>query len=291
MLGAVNVAVYIMLCLIWGSTWMAIKVGLRDAPPLWAAGVRMALAGSIMYAYCRLAGYRLPGNWKDKGRVAWPGIMIYGLPYALVYIGSQYISSAMTSILFAGFPFFVAALAAIVIKNERVGPKTIIGMTVGFAGIIIIFAGPVAFDRPSLVGAALVVVATAASAYGTVHVKAFLAEEPVAPMMAQQMTLGGILLLAAAAVSEPISRFHITVTSVASIGYLTIFGSIIAFGGYFWLLKRISAVTLSLTSFITPIIAVFIGYVVMGEKLTGQDVVGAALVLAGVAVTQVGRRS
>lgn len=272
--------------MVWGSTWLAIKIGLQDAPPVWSAAVRMLLAGLILLLYTNLAGKSFPDGFRNKWRVAWPGLIIYGMAYALVYIGMQRISSAMSSILFAGFPFFIAILVAILVKSEKIGLRPMIGIVIGFAGIVVIFAGPVSLDGSSLVGAALVVASAALSAYGTVHVKAFLQDQPVIVMMALQMTLGGLFLILAAGLFEPLARFDITAVSIGSILYLTLFGSIFAFAGYFWLLKRMPTLTLSLIAFITPIVAIILGYIVLDETFSIQDYIGTVLVLVGVLVAR-----
>ncbi len=277
-----NTLLYIMLCLIWGSTWMAIKIGIQDAPPVWAAGIRILSAGLLLILFHIFRGRHLPRGLHSIWRIAWPGILIYGLSYGLVYIGTQHISSALTSILFASFPFFIILLAPILIVWEKIAFRSVIGVFIGFIGIVVVFAGPISLDRDALWGAALVIIGTAASAYGTVHVKAYLGDQPVLSMMALQMTLGGLLLVIGAILTESLSRFEVTPASIGSIVYLTLIGSIIAFAGYFWLLKRIATLTLSLIAFITPIIAMYLGYIFLNEHLTGQDYMGAAMVLAGV---------
>lgn len=277
-----NTALYLLLCLIWGSTWVAIKIGLQDAPPAWSASARMLLGGLILLLYTNLAGQSFPRGAKEKWRVAWPGLMIYGLAYALVYAGIERISAALSSILFASFPFFIAIFVAILVKSEKISPRTLTGVIIGFSGIVVIFAGPVSLDRSSIIGSLLVLVSTVLSAYGTVHIRAFLRDQPVLVMMALQMTLGGILLTLIAVLFEPISQFKLTVASVGSILYLTLFGTIIAFAGYFWLLKRMPTLTLSLIAFITPLTAIFLGYIFLDEMLSVQDYVGSGLVLAGV---------
>jgi len=278
----VNTLLYTLLCLVWGSTWLAIKIGLQDAPPVWSAAIRMLLAGLILLLYTNLAGKSYPDGIRNKWRVAWPGLVIYGMAYALVYVGMQRISSAMSSILFAAFPFFIAILVAILVKSEKISLRALIGIIVGFAGIVVIFAGPVSLDGSSMVGAALVIASAILSAYGTVHVKAFLQDQPVIVMMALQMTLGGLLLTLAAVAFEPLARFEITAVSIGSILYLTLFGSIFAFAGYFWLLKRMPALTLSLIAFITPIVAIILGCIVLDETFSIQDYIGTVLVLGGV---------
>jgi drug/metabolite transporter (DMT)-like permease len=120
-----------------------------------------------------------------------------------------------------------------------------------------------------------------------VSVKAYLHDEPVFPMITLQMTVGAILLTLTALIFEPFSDFKITTTSVGAIVFLAIFGSIITFGGYFWLLKRVRLITMSMIALITPVVAMFMGYIFLKEELTVGSYVGAALVLMGVAIVNI----
>jgi drug/metabolite transporter (DMT)-like permease len=245
---------YIMLCLIWGSTWLAIKLGLEDAPPLWSAALRFILAVALLYAINYIAKQRYPIGWRNKWRAAWPGTFTFFGSYALTYLGEDYISSALAAILFAVFPFFVMALMPLMVKTERVGIRSLIGAIVGFAGVVIIFAEPVQIGSGVLIG------------------------------MILQMAVGAILLTLTALVFEPFSDLKFTNTSVGAIVFLAIFGSIITFGSYFWLLKRVRLVTMSMIALITPVVAMFMGYILLKEELTVSNYIGAAFVLMGVAI-------
>lgn len=279
-----NILLFIVLCLIWGSTWMAIKLGLRDSPPFWSAAIRFIIASAILIIYNRLAGNRYPAGWRNKLRVAWPGLFTYLASYTMTYVGSMYISSALASILFAVFPFFVLLLMTFMITDERVTWQSLVGVVIGFAGVVLIFAEPVAYGENAILGMILLVLSPLAAAIGTVSIRAYLKDEPVIPMVTLQMSLGAILLTLTAFLVEDIGQFHVTLTSVGALMYLAVFGSVISFTTYYRLLQRMKLVTMSMVALITPIFAVFLGFVFLDELLTAADYIGAALVLAGVAV-------
>jgi len=278
---------YIILCLIWGVTWLAIKLGLEDAPPLWSAALRFILAVGLLYGINYFTGHRYPRGWRNKWRAAWPGIFTFYGSYALTYIGEDSISSSLAAILFAVFPFFVMALMPLMVKSERVGIRSLIGAVVGFAGVVVIFAEPVEIGSNALVGMIFLILSPICGALGSVSVKAYLPDEPVFPMITLQMTVGAILLTLTAFVFEPFSEFKFTTTSVGAIVFLAIFGSIITFGGYYWLFKRVRLVTMSMIALITPVVAMFAGYIFLKEELTLANYIGAALVLAGVAIVNI----
>ncbi len=278
-----NILVYTLLCLIWGSTWMAIKIGLADAPPIWSAALRFILAVAILVTINLVTRQKYPQGWRNKWRVAWPGIFTYFGSYSFTYLGSQYISSALASILFAVFPFMVMLLMTLMLKSERITLRAVVGVVLGFAGVVLIFLEPMDYGSYAAFGMLMMLLSPLAAAMGTVSIKAYLKDEDVFPMVTLQMTLGAILLTITAALVEDITMFKVTTASIGAMIFLAIFGSVVTFTSYYWLLKRLPILTMSMVALITPIVAMCLGYVVLDEVLKIQDYIGAALVLAGVA--------
>lgn len=279
-----NFFLYILVCIIWGTTWMAIKIGLNDAPPLWSLALRCLVATSILWAVNIVSGQKYPQGWRNKWRVAWPGIFSYLGSYICTYLGSQYISSGLASILFSTFPFFVMALMTFMLKGERISLRSIIGAIVGFVGIIFIFAEPLEYGDNAVLGMSLMLLSPISAAVGMVSIKKYLADEDVFPMVTLQMTLGTALVVATALLFDDWTLFKVTYASIGALLYLSIFGSVVAFTSYYWLLKRLSMLTMSMIALITPLLALIVGYVVLDEVLTSQDYAGTAMVLAGVAI-------
>lgn len=278
-----NILVYILLCLIWGSTWMAIKIGLADAPPIWSAALRFILAVAILVTINLITRQKYPQGWRNKWRVAWPGVFTYFGSYSFTYLGSQYISSALASILFAVFPFMVMLLMTLMLKSERITLRAVVGVVLGFAGVVLIFLEPMDYGSYAAFGMVMMLLSPLAAAIGTVSIKAYLKDEDVFPMVTLQMTLGAILLTITAALVEDITMFKVTTASIGAMIFLATFGSVVSFTSYYWLLKRLPILTMSMVALITPMVAMCLGYVVLGELLKVQDYIGAALVLAGVA--------
>ncbi len=279
-----NILVYILLCIIWGSTWIGIKIGLTDAPPLWSAAFRFILAVILLIIINAITRQKYPKGWRNILRVAWPGLFTYLASYTLTYLGSQYISSAIASILFAVFPFMTMLLMTVMLKNERISLRSVLGVVVGFSGVVLIFSEPMDYGSNAAFGMLMMLLSPLAAAFGTVTVRARLKNEDVFPMVTLQMAVGAIFLTLIAALAEDIALFQVTAKSVGAIVLLAVFGSVMAFTAYYWLLKRLSLITMSLIALITPIVAMCLGYFVLDEILTTQDYAGAALVLTGVAV-------
>lgn len=276
------ILIYTLLCLIWGSTWMAIKVGLEDSPPLWSAGLRFVIAGLMVLVISRFRSAKFPRSWKETGKVAIPGIFMYGLSYMLVYRSEVYIDSALTAVLFASFPFFVAGISHFMLREESLNLWGWVGLVIGFLGTAVVSYDSLLQSRFVFLGTLLVLLAAAASAYGTVYIRARLKEYDIAVMASIQMILGALIIVLTAFIFEPLNAFRITFKSVTALFYLAVFGTVVAFLGYYWLLKRLRAIIVSQIGFITPIIALILGYFFMSERLSFPAGIGSLLILAGV---------
>lgn len=274
--------VYSILCLIWGSTWIAIKFGLDDAPPFWLASFRFLLAALILFIANRFQGSRYPSNPRELARLAIPGIFMFGLSYLFVYWSEVHIDSALTSVLFASFPFFVAAFSVMMIPEERLGKIGWIGLVIGFSGIILIFYESLAEASFVLAGSVLAIGGAASSAFGTVYIRAKLRKYDISMAISLQMTIGAVIITLAAFIFEPIGTFNFTAKSVCSVLYLALVGTVGAFLGYYWLLKRIKTIHVSLIAFITPILAILIGNLLRGEILGTYATIGTVLILGGI---------
>ncbi|MBK7140501.1 MAG: EamA family transporter [bacterium] len=280
-----NLIVYLILCLIWGSTWIAIKLGLSDAPPLWAASIRFIIAVLILGTIVLMKRYPLPKSWREYLRMGHPGIYMYGASYALIYFGELYINSALASVLFGSFPFFVAMLSYYSLPGEK---KTSmlgwLGMLVGFIGVVLISYDSLQTSSHLFLGTMLTLLGSFVSAVGLMFHKRHCAETNIYVAAVVQMLFGGILLVVSALIFEDITALKISATSIGSILYLAIFGTAVAFIGYYWLLTKMRTVTVSLIGFVTPLVAILIGVYMFDEQLSLLVLVGAALILSGIAL-------
>jgi putative membrane protein PagO len=274
---------FFVVCTVWGSTWLAIKIGLETVPPLLAAGIRFVIASSLLAVIVKVRGIPVPRD-PDAIRVYLTlGILSFFLPFGLVYWGQQYIPSGLSSILFAAYPAWVALFSHFALSAERMDVFKASGVALGALGLAVIFSRDVHwFGTEGLLGMSAVMISTVLQAGSLVIIKKY--GQPVSPfsMNLVGMSLGAALLLVSSLAFENPASAVFTLPAVASILYLAIIGSVLTFGSYFWLLKRTEAVYLSLTSFVNPIIAVVLGAIILGEKLAPPVLLGATLVLLGI---------
>lgn len=279
------ILLYVLICLIWGSTWLVIKIGLETMPPLLAAGCRFSLASVILYAYVKLRKIPIPFDARMKKFYVTVAFYSFSVPFALVYWGEQHISSGLTAVLFGIYPFSVALFSYLFLPAERMNASKAAGIVLGFAGVFVIFANDMHLNDTLAVWAMAAVVASAVmQAYSVIVIKK--EAHTVSPFVTLLVptAISSVMLLASSAAIEDLSGVSFTPAAIGSIVYLALIGSIVTFVSYFWLLKHMEAVLLSLSAFITPIIAVTLGVVLNNEALSSQTAAGAACVLCGIVV-------
>jgi drug/metabolite transporter (DMT)-like permease len=274
---------FVAVCLIWGSTWLAIKIGIESIPPYLSVALRFVLASVILAVVMMVRGIRLPAEREFWSLATLMAVGSFSVPFALIYWAQQYIPTSLASILFATFPFCVAIFSHYRLPSEQMTPVKWLGVTTGFVGVCIIFAREVQFETGvSAWGMGAVVLAALMQANNLVTVKK--RGGPFHPMSLTLagMMLGAVLTFAISAVLEDWSEAVFDAPAIASLVYLAAFGSVVTFVTYFWLLKRVEAVLLSLIAFVTPVLAIVLGTVVLQERLAAEVFLGSLFVLAGI---------
>ncbi|MBM2845978.1 MAG: Multidrug transporter permease [Bacteroidetes bacterium] len=276
---------FVIISLVWGSTWLAIKIGLASVPPFFAAGIRFLIASAVLYVILRLRGLSIILTPETIKLYAALIFLSYSIPFALVYWGMQYIPSGLSSILFSAYPFSVAIFSHLLLAKERLTWFKIAGIVFGFVGIVIIFSGDVHWtETAGVLGMACILVSTVMQALAVVLIKKY--GQPISPFVMNFVGMlgGGVILGTLGLATESFSEIVWDTAAVGSILYLAIIGSVLAFVTYHWLLKRIEAVYLSLVSFINPIVAVVLGAIILRETLAPSVLIGASCVLVGILV-------
>src|ERR1043165_5176710 len=223
--------VWLILCGIWGSTWLFIKLGLADLPPLTFAGIRFVLAALILSVMIFARGVRWPRSRYDWMLIAIVGFLQFTLNYGLVFWGEQHIPSGLAAVLQSTFPVFGLVLAHLYLPDERITGKKILGVLLGFAGVAVIFSDRLTIaGKGALLGSVALVLSALCGSYGNVLVKAYGTQIDPFVLAAGQMLCGfpPLLTLGIATEGNPL-HFHWTRTAILSLAYLVIVGSVIAF--------------------------------------------------------------
>jgi len=275
--------IYVLLCFIWGSTWLAIKFGLETLTPIYSAGLRFLLASIFIFILMKIRGVRLQMDKISVWLYLIMGFLSFVVPFGLVYWAEQFIPSGMASVLFAVFPFFVAIFSFLFIKGESLDLFKIFGIVIGFSGIVIIFSDSFGGDITQyLIGMFSIVLSATMQAAIIITIKKYGQHLNSLSMNFIPMLIAGISMLVIGLLIEDTSQNSFGLNAVLSIIYLAFFGSVVTFTSYYWLLKKINIVILSLIAFITPIVALILGFLIYNEQLSANDFIGSALVLTGV---------
>lgn len=281
-----TVFVWLVLCLIWGTTWFFIKIGLRDLPPVSFAAARFICAATIIFLIIKFQKIRLPQSKKEWKTVGITGLLQFSINYALVFWSEKYISSGLAAVLQATIPAFGLVFAWIHLKNEKIGWRKISAILLGIVGVTIIFGEQLQIESiEGFAGCAAIVVGAMAAAEASILTKAFGGTLQPASLVFGQMICGIPPLVVFGILKEgnPLN-FNWTATAIFSVFYLAIFGTIAAFWLYYWLLSHIESTKAMTISLITPLIAVVIGALALGEKLPPQTFFGGLLILSSIGI-------
>ena len=279
-----DLARYALLCVIWGSTWMVIKIGYGDLGPFNVAGLRFLVAGTLMAAVALATRARWP-----RGRPEWTAVMVVGLlmfagDYGLIYWAEQYIASGLTAVLFATLPLMTLFVARAYIPGERITTGKLGSSVLALVGTVALFADQLRVDTEAIRPMLAVLGATLCAAVASVVSKRDAHDIPSATLNATSMLVGAaVLLLAALAHGEGL-RVPTDAGTWAAVAYLALVGSVLAFLIYFSLLKTWSVMSLSFISVFTPVIALLLGFAFLGEPLTLWRAAGTLLILVAVLV-------
>ncbi len=287
---ALSYGLMAVLCLLWGSTWLVIKWGLRDVPPFAGASARFVVAFLVMAALTAWLRRREGGDRPPWGVVLAQGLCQFVLNYALVYRSETILPSGLVSVLWSVFPLMMAFAGHFVTRAELLRPRQWLGFAVAFGGIVSLFLTDVAaISREAVSMGLLLLLAPLSVAYSTTLIKARAQGSSSLLLNRDSILIGALGLALLSLLFERPSSVVWSGTAVFSVLYLAIPGTVMTFGVYLWLLRYVPAYRLSLTAYITPVVALLLGSAVGQEPLRASTLAGTALVLSGVALTLVTR--
>ncbi|HEX4653960.1 MAG TPA: EamA family transporter [Candidatus Udaeobacter sp.] len=277
-------AAWLTLCIVWSSTWLAIKVGLRDLPPISFVAIRFLMAIVVLLAVSMGRTRLLPLRRNDYAVLAITGVLMFAVNYTLLFWAELHVSSGLAAVLQATIPMFGLIFAHWMLPDEPLRFQRLAGVIIAIGGVTLICARLFGFNGPLAFWAGVAVVFGAGSAaFANVLVKARSIQLAPAMLAAWQMIFGTapLLVLGFAVDGNPV-RFHWTIMSVFCLMYLAVIGSALTFLLLYWLLPRLTVAQLQSISLITPPGAVILGWLLGGESFPVSSLLGAALVLVGV---------
>jgi len=273
---------------VWGSTFLAIRVGVREVPPFLLAGMRFFAAGIVLYAWMRAKGTPSPTG-REWASASFLAVLIFVMDYGLLFWAEQRVPSGIAAVMMATIPVFMALAEILVLRTQRLTLRLAFALLIGIGGVAVLVGREAGFGEKPIdtSGAiALLVAGVSWSLAAVLNRKLHLPESKVMSSGAQ-MLAGGILLTLTAAMLGEFRGFHVAAVSIEAwlaLTYLIVAGSIVGFTAYVWLIHHESPTKVGTYAYVNPVVAVLVGYFLGGEALGARTVVGTLLVLVSVVV-------
>jgi drug/metabolite transporter (DMT)-like permease len=272
--------------IVWGSTYLAIRVGVREIPPLLMAAMRFAVAGFVLYGWARLRGAPAPTRreWVSASLMA---SMVFLCDYGCLFWAEQRVPSGIAAVVLATIPVFITISEIILLRTQHLTLRLAISLLIGIAGVAVLVNHSTSFGEAPInrAGAAALLFSAVSWSIATVLTRKVHLPESKTMSSAAQMASGGVQLLIAAALAGEFQGFHVRAVSGAAwfaVFYLIVAGSIIGYTAYLWLLYYESPTKVGTYAYVNPVVAVVVGYFLGGEQIGSRTILGMALVLVSV---------
>lgn len=273
---------------VWGSTFLAIRVGVREVPPFLLASMRFLVAGLALYLWLRANGTPSPTK-HEWGSATLLAILIFVLDYGLLFWAEQKVPSGIAAVMMATIPAFMAVADILILKSQRLSGKLALGLIGGIAGVAVLVSHSANFgDAPiDPIGATALMISSISWSIASALTRKLPLPATKAMSSGAQMLAGGVLLMITAGALGEFRGFHLQAVSAKawlSLAYLIVAGSIVGFTAYVWLLHHESPTKVGTYAYVNPIVAVIVGYLLGGESIGPRTILGTLLVLASILV-------
>ncbi len=274
--------------LFWGSTYLAIRIGVEHIPPALMTGARFAVAGPLMLVACRLRGRNIGVRWGELGRLAVIGMLLLTGGNLILAWAEQYVPSGLAALISAGMPMWVAVLGAWMLKGERLRGRGYLGLGLGIAGLVVLLWPDLrasgALGRQELLGSLALVAGSFCWALGSVLPRRWQLKVDTFVAAGWEMSVAGAVNLALALPAGDFGSVVWTRRGVSAIAYLVVFGSWVGFSAFIWLLLHVPANKVSSHAYVNPVVADFLGWLILSEAVTGYILAGTVIVIVSVAL-------
>jgi drug/metabolite transporter (DMT)-like permease len=273
---------------VWGSTFLAIRVGVREVPPFLLAGMRFLVAGIVLYGWMRARGTPSPSA-REWGSASFLALLIFVFDYGLLFWAERRVPSGIAAVMMATIPAFMALAEIVFLRTQRLTPRLGIALLVGMAGVVVLVGHTMGLGEAPVDTAGACALIFAAISWSVAASLSRRIPLPAAKAMSSgaQMLAGGVLLTLTAALLGEFRGFHVQAVSRGAwlaLAYLIVAGSIVGFTAYVWLVHHESPTKVGTYAYVNPVVAVLVGYFLGGEAIGRRTIVGTLLVLVSVVV-------
>lgn len=277
---------YLAVCFFWGSTYLAIRIGVKDFPPFVFASIRFLIAGSIMVIYSKLKKLEFPKDKKETVNISITGLFLLLGGNGLVVFAEQWVHSGIASLIIATVPLFMALIEYLIFKNQRLDYKGIIGLLLGFAGVFYLAFSNQSMGAINIKGIIMLLFASLFWATGSVYSKTYKSTSSIFSKIGIQMLAGGVGLLIVSISMGEIANLRMSIQTILALIYLIIFGSIVGYSSYIYVLQKWPASKAGTYAYVNPAVAVLLGAIILKESITVSIIFSMIIILFGVVLVQ-----
>lgn len=271
---------------LWGATYLAMRVAVQDLPPFVVGATRYLIAGPIMLAACAMMGRKIRVSRTDFKRLLVIGVTLLSLGNMGIVWGEKYVASGLAALVVAMMPIWVVAIEAWVYRAGRMSAQGLLGLGTGIGGLLVLLwpriISGTRLGHLELIGFGILGIGSAMWALGSVFSHRFSVEADVLVSAGWQMTLGGLVNLGIATVSGQFFHARWTAPALWSIAFLVVFGSWIGYSAFTWLLEHVPTPKVATYTYVNPIVAIFLGWLLLKEKVDAYMLVGSVIIIGSV---------
>jgi len=284
-------AAWIAICIIWGTTYLAIRIGVGHLPPMLFAGLRWLTAGSALLIYFKIRKVKLPRG-KDLLNLSIVGLALIGCGNGLVVTAEKFVPSGITALFLTTLPLWMVGGEAISGLGQKLNLKIIVGLLFGLAGAVLIFSHDIKniFDSSYIIGMFCLTGSVICWSFGSIYSKYKKVKVPLFVGSSIQMFVAGIAQTIVGLLLGEAAKFHFNYESFLAFSYLLIMGSLIGYGSYIYAIAHLPLSLVSTYAYINPIIALFLGWLILDEQITITIVIAAVIILIGVLIVKQGAK-
>jgi drug/metabolite transporter (DMT)-like permease len=280
---------YLTVCIVWGSTYLAIRIAVTDMPFLSFAGIRFFTAGFIILVISLIKGWAFPKTWQDYKTIIFAGVMLLFISNGLICWAEQWIESGLTALLIASVPLFMALIEVILPLDHKLSLLGWFGLIIGFFGVAYLVSPNLTLGSNTLPAMLAVLLASLNWAAASIYLKRRIVSGSMIPNVGIQMISAGLVFFIAASLFGGISISGASSSGIGALIYLIFIGSILAYSAFNYMLKEIPAAKAGTYAYINPIVAVILGALILNEVVTAQNIIAAVIILAGVVLVQISK--
>jgi drug/metabolite transporter (DMT)-like permease len=272
----------------WGSTYLGIRIAIEHIGPELMTGIRFPIAGLIMLAACAFSGRRIAISGRDLLRQVVIGVLLLSVCNVVLCWAELYVRTGLASLIVASVPIWFLVLDTWMLRGERLAARGLVGLALGLAGTLVLLwpklVAPAAGGRMELFASLLLIASSCVWAAGSVLSRRWQGSVDAFTATGWQMAIAGLLNLGIAFLLGEPSKAQWTLRGVAAVSYLVVFGSLVGYTAYIWLLKNVPTSKVGTYAYVNPVIAVFLGWYFLGERVDGYIMAGTAIIIAAVAL-------